>query len=1535
MNAREWQDELKRLDESEATTEESSATGKDFLQVEESPKIREAMKTKLTEAGFDNRTADSYAQLYESTFQNLGERAGIDPAQLFERFNPEISRLDKEQTKTFLERIKEGARNLFQSKDQFRDATKKVTETPEFKNWFGNSKVVDEQGNPLVVYHGTDQSFEQFNGVSWFTDSASSASDYSKVITPGVESNNPNVLPVYLSLKKPKIVYHFLLKQDVEKIRAAGKHDGIIVKNVGTSDKKYFIAFKPEQIKSVNNRGTFDPNDPRILFQGDIKKGSFRFGNGTFNIDILEKADLSTFLHETGHFYLEILGQLAKESNNEQIKTDLKTITDWLGVESFDQIKTEQHEQFARGFEAYLMEGKAPNTALRRAFARFKVWLTNIYGALKNLNVELTDEVRSVFDRLVASEKQIQEVDGELNISPLFEDATILGKNAEKYQKAIEDFRTEVSERTTAKLMKEYQREQKQWYKDEINNQRDIVKQEMFADRAYIALTALQKGALPDGTPYSPENLPPKMDRKVVEGIIGKDRTKNLPRGIFAKDGAHPAVLADLFQFRSDVALLEALAAVEKPKDRIERVANERMKELYPNLEDQQDKFREEVLKDVHNEKRSEILRFELKWLSEEAPTVLKDAIRRVSRRVPSNADVKAYAKNVINNARVSKIEPNVYLRAEKAAARDAGIALAKGDLDSAFEQKRIELLNHELYKQAVEAKDQIRSSLDNFQKIAVADKKLSKSRDVDLINAARAVLAGYGIGFEDERPETFLENMRLYDQETYSGVYPLVQSVLKNGADYRSISFSEFIDLKNAVDALWDLSRSQKQMEIDGQKVDRDEVIAKLNSRIAEISKPKERVGYNKAVTKWEQTKMGLLGIRSALRRVESWVDAMDGGKPTGVFRKYIWNPISEAADQYRVQKKEFIQKYLDIVKGIENRLTWDKIQSSELNYEFSDKAELLGAMLHTGNNSNLEKLLRGRGWGEFDENGVLDRSRWDTFVKRMQDTGILEKVDYDYLQSVWDLFEDLKPVAQKAHKAMYGYYFSEVTANPFDTPSGEYRGGYVPAAVDPLVSNDQEIRQEREQLEGFNNSYMFPTTGRGFTKSRVQRYAAPLQMNLRFIPGHIDKVLRFVNIEPHVKDVGKLVTNHNFRSALNEFDSGIAADMLVPWLQRSAKQQVETPSHSRGGRAVDQFFRELRRRTGLNIMFGNVVNTLQQFTGLSISAIKVQPKYLRNALWQYIRGPKALSEIVNEKSAFMSTRITTSVIEIQNTIDDLLAQSNKYEEARKFATKHGYFMQAGTQNIVDVITWVGRYNQMIESGADEKSAVREADSAVRQTQGSFNAEDISRFETGSPFVRAFTMFYSYFNMQANLLGTEFTNIIRDIGLKKGAGRLLYTYVLGFMIPAVLSEMLVRAMSGKYDEDDDDSYLDDTLNAFFGGQFRTATAMFPFVGPIVNAGINSFNNKWYDDRISTSPAVSMIESAVKAPHSVYAAIAEDKSKKSAVRDTLSAVGLLTGFPVVPLSRPIGYLIDVEEGNIEPTGPIDFTRGLVTGRSGK
>lgn len=138
--------------------------------------------------------------------------------------------------------------------------------TPAFKNWFGSSKVVDEKGKPLVVYHGTDQSFDEFRGNAYFTPVPEDASKYSYVNTPGKE-HSPNVVPVYLSLQKPKTIKTYATRADIDDAKAAG-FDGVIVQGVGGSKINHYIVFESTQIKSLFNKGTFDPKDPRILHGG-------------------------------------------------------------------------------------------------------------------------------------------------------------------------------------------------------------------------------------------------------------------------------------------------------------------------------------------------------------------------------------------------------------------------------------------------------------------------------------------------------------------------------------------------------------------------------------------------------------------------------------------------------------------------------------------------------------------------------------------------------------------------------------------------------------------------------------------------------------------------------------------------------------------------------------------------------------------------------------------------------------------------------------------------------------------------------------------------------------------------------------------------------------------------------------------------------------------------------------------------------------------------------------------------------------------
>ena len=153
-----------------------------------------------------------------------------------------------------------------------RSAARDVTDTPEFKRWFGASKVVDADGRPMVVYHGTRSDLQEFDRRSigsvtdegflgdgfYFTDSPRAASAYAK-------GEGGNVVAAYVSIKNPYYAEGLLPdSMTAESLQASG-FDGVIYQTDGSGDYSEFVAFRPEQIKSATgNSGTFDPNDANI-----------------------------------------------------------------------------------------------------------------------------------------------------------------------------------------------------------------------------------------------------------------------------------------------------------------------------------------------------------------------------------------------------------------------------------------------------------------------------------------------------------------------------------------------------------------------------------------------------------------------------------------------------------------------------------------------------------------------------------------------------------------------------------------------------------------------------------------------------------------------------------------------------------------------------------------------------------------------------------------------------------------------------------------------------------------------------------------------------------------------------------------------------------------------------------------------------------------------------------------------------------------------------------------------------------------------
>lgn len=228
------------------------------------------------------------------------------------------------------------------------------------------------------------------------------------------------------------------------------------IHGMGRGNKKSSRRTKILTEKELGGYRKYNPYQPNNPTQDSYQqatptpRGAFSPDNNT--ITLTPNADLSTFIHELGHYFLETLTRHASElrarndagealtDGQKQIIRDADTMLAQLGVSDLDtwhrmtvEEKRSHHELAARQFETYVLEGKAPSLELQGAFQRFRAWLLRIYKAARNLNAPLNDEVRQIFDRLLASDEAIELAEQNRSMMQLFENAEEAGMTPEQF----------------------------------------------------------------------------------------------------------------------------------------------------------------------------------------------------------------------------------------------------------------------------------------------------------------------------------------------------------------------------------------------------------------------------------------------------------------------------------------------------------------------------------------------------------------------------------------------------------------------------------------------------------------------------------------------------------------------------------------------------------------------------------------------------------------------------------------------------------------------------------------------------------------------------------------------------------------------------------------------------------------------------------------------------------------------------------------------------------------------------------------------
>ena len=241
----------------------------------------------------------------------------------------------------------------------------------------------------------------------------------------------------------------------------------------GYTDGRCYVVFDDKAIKviekynqSINGMTTINSPTDRL-------------------IQIFKTADRSTFLHEMGHVFFDDIKNLAEMENApEQLVTDwnkLKEWSEWDDAEGADNTKA--HEKFARGWEAYLREGKAPTKGLQRVFRMFSKWLTRIYRAVTRLGGLPPKEIQDIMARMIATQEDIDAFTKEQALEQ-FESSKLFKQLDEAEQAKVQGHIADVGEMAKERVMKRYIKELesrpiKEWNDEKDSIQADIEKRLM------------------------------------------------------------------------------------------------------------------------------------------------------------------------------------------------------------------------------------------------------------------------------------------------------------------------------------------------------------------------------------------------------------------------------------------------------------------------------------------------------------------------------------------------------------------------------------------------------------------------------------------------------------------------------------------------------------------------------------------------------------------------------------------------------------------------------------------------------------------------------------------------------------------------------------------------------------------------------------------------------------------------------------------------------------------------------------------------
>ena len=1070
-------------------------------------------------------------------------------------------------------------------------------------------------------------------------------------------------------------------------------------------------------------------------------RGEISKEDGKRIITLFESADESTFMHEMGHMFLMDLDELAKM--DEASAKELETVNAWaewhegaaeeykdtdfadefrdhenaiLAAKKSGDVVAEKaalerwrQERFARGFEMYLSEGKAPSAAMRSVFRRFKAFLRKIYNLAKNAGAMPSVEVQAVMSRMIATENEITEAKLDERFRPI---EKLLGKEsvesllgeteAELYKRWTQEAQEEAEDILRKRVMNDLKKEAREEFNEKVEAERERKRAELENDPVYLAEYAMRQGGSTDvvmnwfpsyaaykkarGKRKTLENelkdymteYARKLDEQIMQEHLSDE---NVARAMQTPKAYHRRLAIESAALRRKERLMRLLGG-NAPEEVKQKAVAEAKKEESPTRRGTKQEVRKEYERSAYEHER---------FMREEARAYLRE--REIGESCNPRffrRNERKYARAMDKSAAAGKWSDVLALKEQQAFAAAC-----------AYEAERNEA---------------------RLNKLLEGVKRKLSARTVRLAADERYWLnhIGYLLGLkanDEEKPVNCAKLSELFTRYKENididacDPSDLLDVITEGKKRYQEMQLDDFADIVNALGILYNVGRRRNEMltksmqgkttdDILGEIFTDDSALKPTGIVEHPVSEDTGGVGYGELLAKTPfvgkvLAKYGQEG--SLLLTKPELIMRLLGEKA----HRYLYGTYDRAQmkeSEILGEKQKELEKIFSVYTRKE-RMKW-KDRNIDAHGDMLSKENVLCLAMNWGTFTNRKRVLDGVG-KKFD-------------VIRTLHENMTEK-DWKVVQEVWNLVDTFWEESARTEERLNGAHIGKVPAHEFTIKTADgkevtLKGGYYPLRYNAEKSSNVQDKTAEEAAKGTMTGAQVFGTKRGHTKARVEGdVVLPVRLEFSVLQEHIYNASHNIAFRIAARDVYRIINDKKFEA----YVSSNYGRPVYKYLKQWAVDVWAIPADGTdlAGSAISRALASFRRNSTMAIMGWRMWPVIENVSNIAPVVDKLGARRALQAVMAFALHPKTLLAM-SKKSIFMADRIN-------NMERDVRRDSHTFDPTYKpleFLRDNAYRALSFTDLALSVPTWNSAYNEAFPKALAQINEENEANKRTYQ---------------------------------------------------------------------------------------------------------------------------------------------------------------------------------------------------------------------------